>query len=148
VGLDFGKKVDYSVVVIVRGNTKKKAAELVGVVRFPLKTPYATVIGIVKIICDKLQRVEKVLVDRTGVGEYITEEMRNVHIHSTIEGVMLTVPSKQEILGHMKNLMETEHLGLYLDQDLISQINVERFEITKTGQIQFSHPDRTHDDEL
>jgi phage FluMu gp28-like protein len=148
VGVDFGKKVDYSVIAIVRWNTKKKAAELVGIVRFPLETPYATVIGYVKVICDKLQRVEKVLVDRTGVGEYITEEMQNVHIRSTIEGIMLTVPSKQEILGYMKNMMETEHLGLYLDQDLITQINLEHYELTKTGQIQFSHPDGTHDDEL
>jgi len=147
-GVDFGKKVDYSVIAIVRWNTKKKAAELVGMVRFPLETPYAAVIGYVKVICDKLQRVEKVLVDRTGVGEYITEEMQNVHIHSKIEGVMLTVPSKQEILGYMKNLMETECIGLYLDQDLIAQINIERFELTKTGQIQFSHPEDTHDDEL
>jgi phage FluMu gp28-like protein len=127
---------------------KKKAAELEGMVRFPLETPYATVIGYVKIICDKLQRVEKVLVDRTGVGEYITEEMQNVHIKSKIEGVMLTVPSKQEILGYMKQMMETEHFGLYLDEDLIAQINVERFELTKAGQIQFSHPEGTHDDEL
>ena len=147
-GVDLGKKVDYSVIAIVRWNTVKKAAELVGMVRFPLETPYATVIGYVKVICDKLQRVEKVLVDRTGVGEYITEEMQNVHIRSRIEGVMLTVSSKQEILGYMKNLMETEHLGLYLDQDLIAQINGERFELTKTGQIQFSHPEGTHDDEL
>ncbi len=148
VGVDFGKKVDYSVIAIVRWNTKEKAAELVGMVRFPLETPYATVIGYVKVICDKLQRVEKVLVDRTGVGEYITEEMQNVHIRSRIEGVMLTVPSKQEILGYMKNMMETEAVGLYLDQDLIAQINVEHYELTKTGQIQFSHPDGTHDDEL
>lgn len=148
VGVDFGKKVDYSVIVIVRWNTKEKAAELVGVVRFPLETPYATVIGYVKVICDKIQRVEKVLVDRTGVGEYITEEMQNVHIRSRIEGVMLTVPSKQEILGYMKNMMETEAVGLYLDQDLIAQIYVEHYELTKTGQIQFSHPDGTHDDEL
>jgi len=147
-GVDLGKKVDYSVIAIVRWNTKKKAAELVGMVRFPLDTPYATVIGYVKVICDKLQRVEKVLVDRTGVGEYITEEMQNAHIASRIEGVMLTVPSKQEILGYMKNLMETESLGLYLDQDLIAQINVEHYEVTKVGQIQFSHPDGTHDDEL
>jgi hypothetical protein len=147
-GVDLGKKVDYSVIAIVRWNPKNKSAEFVGIVRFPLETPYATVIGYVKVICDKLQRVELVLVDRTGVGEYITEEMQNVHIKSKVEGVMLTVPSKQEILGYMKNLMETEHLGLYLDQDLIAQVNVERFELTKAGQIQFSHPDGTHDDEL
>jgi phage FluMu gp28-like protein len=147
-GVDLGKKVDYSVIAILRWDTREEYAELVGLVRFPLETPYASVIGMVKVICDKLQRVEKVLVDQTGVGEYIVEEMKVAGIRSTIEGMMLTVPSKQEILGYMKHLMQTEALGLYMDEDLLGQINVERYELTKTGQIQFSHPDGTHDDEL
>jgi len=74
--------------------------------------------------------------------------MKNAHIRATVEGVMLTVPSKQEILGYMKHLMETDALKLYMDEDLLGQVNVERFELMKTGQIQFSHPDGTHDDEL
>jgi len=147
-GVDFGKKVDYSVIAIVRWDTEDEYASLVGTVRFPLETPYASVIGMVKVICDKLDRVEKVLVDRTGVGEYITEEMQNVKIRSTIEGMMLTVPSKQEILGYMKNLMEQQALGIYYDPDLSAEINVERYELTKAGQIQFSHPEGTHDDRL
>lgn len=148
VGVDFGKKVDHSVIAVVRWDTKEQYAELTSVIRFPLDTPYASVIGYVKVICDKLQHVEKVLVDQTGVGEYITEEMKNTHIRSRIEGIMLTVPSKTEILGYMKNLMQTQALALYYEPDLIAEINVERFELTKTGQIQFSHPDGTHDDEL
>ena len=147
-GVDFGKKVDYSAIAVIRWDTKEKCAELVGLVRFPLETPYASVIGMVKVICDKLQRVEKVLVDRTGVGEYITEEMEDANIRSTIEGVMLTVPSKQEIFGYMKNLMQTRALSLYYDRDLIAEINVERYELTKNGQIQFSHPEGSHDDRL
>ena len=75
-GVDLGKKVDCSALAIVRWNTKEEFAELVGHFRFPLETPYASVIGYVKVICDKLQRVEKVLVDQTGVGEYIVEEMK------------------------------------------------------------------------
>jgi phage FluMu gp28-like protein len=117
-------------------------------VHFPLETPYASVIGMVKVICDKLQRVEKVLVDRTGVGEYITEEMQGANIKAQIEGIMLTISSKQEILGYMKNLMEQKALSLYYDQDLITEINVERYELAKTGQIQFSHPEGSHDDRL
>jgi phage FluMu gp28-like protein len=148
IGVDFGKKVDYSAIAVARWNTKEHVAELVGLVRFPHDTPYATVVGYVKVICDKLQRVEKVLVDQTGVGEYITEEMKNTHIRSTIEGVMLTVPSKTEILGYMKNLMQTQALALYYEPDLNAEINVERFQLTKTGQIQFSHPEGTHDDRL
>ena len=148
VGVDFGKKVDYSVIAVTRWDNEEKVAELIGMVRFQLETPYAAVIGMVKVICDKLQRVEKVLVDRTGVGEYITEEMKNAGIRSTVEGVMLTVSSKQDILGYMKNLMEQQALSLYYDPDLIAEINVERYELMKTGQIQFGHPDGTHDDEL
>jgi phage FluMu gp28-like protein len=147
-GVDLGKKVDYSIIAITRWDGKRKVAELVGLVRFPLDTPYASVIGMVKVICDKLQRVEKVIVDQTGVGEYIVEEMKHAGIRSRVEGMMLTVPSKQEILGYMKHLMEIKALSLYYDPDLIAQVNVERYELTKTGQIQFSHPDGTHDDEL
>lgn len=147
-GVDLGKKVDSSVIVVMRWDGKEGVAELVGMKRFALETPYASVIGMVKVICDKLHSVEKVLVDQTGVGEYIVEEMKHAGIHSRVEGMMLTVPSKQEILGYMKHLMETESLSLYYDADLIAQINVERYELTKTGQILYSHPDGTHDDEL
>jgi phage FluMu gp28-like protein len=147
-GVDLGKKVDCSVIAIVRWDTKEQHAELVGLIRFPLETPYAFIIGMIKVICDKLERVEKVLVDQTGVGEYIVEEMKNAHIRSSIEGVTLTVPSKQEILGYMKHLMQTDAVSLFMDEELLGQINVERYELTKTGQIQFSHPDGTHDDEL
>ena len=147
-GVDLGKKVDYSVIAIVRWNSKEKLAELVGMIRFPLETPYATVIGMVKVVCDKLHSVEKVLVDQTGVGEYIVEDMKKAQIRSTVQGVTLTLPSKQEMLGHLKQLMQTKHLSLYYDPDLIAEINNEQYELSKNGQLQFSHSSGTHDDEL
>ena len=146
-GVDFGKHNDYSVVAIVQLD-KEGTVKLIGIVRFPLETPYASVIGYVKIICDKLNRAEKTLCDQTGVGEYIVEDMKQARIRSTIEGINLTLPSKQEILGYTKQLMQTRHLSLYYDMDLITEINGETFEATKTGQIQFSHPEGTHDDRL
>lgn len=147
-GVDLGKKQDYSVIAVIRWNEKEEYAELVSLIRFPLETPYASVIGYVKVICDKLNSVSTVMVDQTGVGEYIVEEMENADIRGTVEGVMLSLPRKQEILGYMKNLMEQEALSLYYDAELIAEINVERFELTKAGQIQFSHPEGTHDDRL
>ena len=146
VGVDFGKHNDPSAIAIVQ--LDKDIVKLTGMVRFPLETPYASVIGYVKIICDKLSRVEKTLCDQTGVGEYIVEDMKQARIRSTIEGITLTLPSKQQMLSHMKQLMQTKGLALYYDADLIAEINIETFELTKTGQIQFSHPDGTHDDQL
>jgi len=99
-----------------------------------------------KVTADKLHGVERILVDQTG-SEYFVEDAKRV-LGSVVEGVMLSLPLKQEILGHMKQLMQTKDLGLYYDSDLIAEINVERYELTKTGQIQFSHPDGTHDDRL
>jgi phage FluMu gp28-like protein len=149
-GVDLGQKVDPTVIAITRWDGKRKLAELVGLQQFPLLTPYATVIGMVKVICDKLQRVERVLVDETGVGGYVVEDMQRAGINSSrpVEGVMFTVPLKQEVLSHMKELMDTHALSFYYDPELITQINVERYELTKTGQYQFSHPDGTHDDQL
>ncbi|MGP8068633.1 MAG: terminase large subunit domain-containing protein [Candidatus Bathyarchaeia archaeon] len=146
VGVDFGKHNDHSAIAIVQ--LDQGIVKLTGMVRFPLETPYASVIGYVKIICDKLNRVEKTLCDQTGVGEYIVEDMKQARIRSTIEGITLTLPSKQEMLSHMKQLMQTKGLALYYDADLIAEINVETFELTKTGQIQFNHPTGTHDDQL
>jgi phage FluMu gp28-like protein len=147
-GVDLGEKVDYSVIAVVRWNPKEKFAELVGMIRFPLNTPLATVIGLVKVICDKLHNVEKVHVDRTGYGLYVTEDMENANIRSRIEGIVFSIQRKQEILGYMKNQMEQQALAIYYDPDLIAEINIERYQLAKSGQIQFSHPEGTHDDRL
>ncbi len=48
----------------------------------------------------------------------------------------------------MKQLMEEGRLHIPYDSELINEMNVERYELTKTGQMQFSHPGGTHDDRL
>jgi len=61
---------------------------------------------------------------------------------------MLTVPSKQEILGYLRTIMQSGKLFYPYDEELLNEITVERYELMKSGQIQFSHPDGTHDDRL
>ena len=144
-GVDLGKKVDYSVIAVV---TKEgDQIRLVYYKRWPLETPYSSVIGSIRVIIEKLGNVQKCLVDQTGVGEYIVEDMQKGGIPN-VEGVMLSLPVKQEILGHLKQLMQNQLFTYPFNVDLTSELNVERFELTKTGQIMFSHPDGTHDDIL
>ena len=143
--MDLGKKVDYSVIAVV---TKQgENISLVYYKRWPLETPYSSVIGSIRVIIEKLGNVQKCLVDQTGVGEYIVEDMQKGGIPN-VEGVMLSLPVKQEILGHLKQLMQNQLFTYPFNVDLTSELNVERFELTKTGQIMFSHPDGTHDDIL
>lgn len=144
-GVDLGKKHDYSVIAVAAKAPNREAVDLVYYKRWPLETPYSSVIGSVRVIIEKLHNVQRCLVDQTGVGEYIVEDMQKGGIRN-VEGVMLSLPKKQEILSHLKQLMENELFTYPFEVNLTGELNVEQFELTKTGQMQFSHPDGTHDD--
>ncbi len=61
---------------------------------------------------------------------------------------MMTVQEKQNIMTHLRQLMEQDRLHIPYDPDLINEMNAEQFEYTKTGQTLFSHSSGTHDDRL
>ncbi len=127
----------------------KKAGEvyLVHLKRFPLGTEYGSVIGYLKAVNARLLDVRRVLIDQTGVGEVFVEDAVKGGLKNA-RGIMLSLPAKQEVMGHLKRLMENGQVHIPYDRELISELNVERYEVTKTGQVQFSHPAGTHDDRL
>lgn len=151
IGVDLGKHQDYSVVVVIQrdGETLK----VVHVKRFDLGTPYASVIGYIKSICDRWRIIYKVCVDQTGVGEYIVEDMEKSGIPS-VEGILLSLPTKEEIMTFLKQTMIDGNTSIPYSRDseliqrFIAELNVEVFEITKQGRIKFTHPVGTHDDML
>ena len=150
VGVDLGKWRDYSVVVVVMRD--KEQLKLVHVKRFALRTSYASVIGYVKTLCDRWNYVQKVTVDMTGVGEYIVEDMSNAGIWQ-VEGIKFTLPTKEKLATNLKQRMVDGVFKVYYlpvrrisDVDLMAELNVERFELRKTGGIAFSHPQASHDD--
>ncbi len=146
-GVDFGKHRDHSVVAAADYDNESQKAKLIHLHRFPLETEYASVIGYVKALASKWQLVRRVSTDVTGVGDFITEEMKKSGIPQT-EGVHLTIQSKTDILGNLKQMMQTGRLSIPFDSELASEINSQRYEMLKSGQIQFSHPEDSHDDRL
>jgi phage FluMu gp28-like protein len=142
-GLDLGKHQDHSVLAIVK--IEESSIKLIHMHLFPLHTPYASVIGYVKTLCDRWQKIRKVLVDVTGVGDYIAEDMVNAGINQT-EGVKFTQETKEKMAEWLKKCMTEKRLKIPYDGDLIAELNVERFELTKEGKIKFNHPEGTHDD--
>ncbi len=44
--------------------------------------------------------------------------------------------------------MQTQKLAMPYDSELVAEMNAERYEMLKSGQIQFSHPEDSHDDRL
>lgn len=143
-GVDFGKYKDYSVVAVVEKVDERLKA--VHCHRFPLETSYASIIGYVKALCDRWRYIVSLYADQTGVGEYIVEDMRNAGI--PVEGVTFTIQRKEEVLGYLKNVMVEGRLSIPYDPDLITEMNTEKFNITKDGHITFSHPEGSHDDML
>ena len=150
IGVDLGKWRDYSVVAVLMRD--REQLKLVHVNRFPLRTSYASVIGYVKTLCDRWRHVLKVSVDMTGAGEYIVEDMKNAGIRQ-VEGIKFTLPTKEKLATNLKERMIDGTFKVpYVpvrstrDVDLMAELNVERFELRKTGGITFSHPPGSHDD--
>ncbi len=142
-GLDLGKYQDHSVLAIAKA--ENNTIKLIHLHQFPLETPYATVIGYAKTITDRWQTIHKILVDQTGIGDYITEDMQNAGITQT-QGVKFTQETKQTMAQWLKTTMTERHLHIPYDNQLIPELNLERYEFTKDGKIRFNHPPNTHDD--
>jgi len=102
IGADLGKKQDYSVIAVVRRDVGA-VLRLVHMKRFKLGTPYASVIGYLKVLSDRLSRVERILIDQTGVGEAVVEEAQKNIPHA--EGIVLTLPAKTDVLQYLKLTM-------------------------------------------
>jgi len=142
VGVDLAKKEDFSVVAVLRKD--EDGLRLIHLNVFPQGTEYVGIINYLKALSERLKTIHRFLVDQTGVGEAVVEQAQK--IVPNVEGVVLTAPMKQEILGYLKLMMQEKRVLFPYELDFIQELNVERFELTKSGQIQFSHPDGTHDD--
>jgi phage FluMu gp28-like protein len=143
-GVDFGKLADYSVLAVL-----KREADLLKLVylhQFPLETPYSQVIRHLVRANQKFS-FRKMLVDQTGVGEPVTEEICSQGIRN-VEGIKFTVQTKEELLSSLKIVMEQNRLAIPYHRQLSEQINEQQYSYSKSGHLQFSHPENSHDDML
>ena len=174
IGLDLGKHRDHSVAAVLQRDAE--GLHLTHLHAFPLETSYAAVIGYIKQLQDNWHRVNTVQVDKTGVGDYIVEDMQRGGIHN-VEGITFTEQTKEALATALKESMrratcprchtphtiDTEgdnphtkcptcgttlrpHLHIPYDRQLIQELNTERYELAKTGRIHYNHPEGTHDD--
>jgi len=154
-GVDFGKRVDYSVVALLR-EEGDDLFRLVFLKQFPLGTPYVNVVGFIERLNRKFD-VVRGFCDQSAIGESLVEEVRG--FASQVEGLVFTVRSKQDLLTLLQTRMEQRRLLLPLDRPLLSQINEQQYRFsrspvkptekpTEAGTLTFYHPKGTHDDQL
>jgi phage terminase large subunit-like protein len=142
-GLDLAEVVDYSALAVVRRNGRQ--LDLIHMHRFPLKEPLVSVLGYVNILCQKWKSIGAVYVDNTKHGKYILHDMNQVGIPNPV-GVNFSTDSKQEMAQIMRDRLADGKLRMPYDRSLLNELNVEQYQLTKTGKIAFSHLSGTHDD--
>jgi len=179
IGADFGKHRDHSVVAAVE--CMGRHIYLRHLQQFPLETSYGAVIGYMKRIQDHWRTIHAIYADKTGVGDYIVEDMERGGLRN-VTGVNFTDASKESMATCLKEQMRSVDcpgcgwtgyvdtlegewrtkcprgcgdgtpvslrplLHIPFDPELFNELNLERYELGKTGKILFNHPQGTHDD--
>jgi len=90
-------------------------------------------------------RFQKLLVDQTGVGEIVLEELKEQGVQN-VEGVTFTAQTKEATLTALKLSMEQRRLKMPYNRRLSQQLNEQQYAYNKAGYLTFSHPDESHDD--
>jgi phage FluMu gp28-like protein len=145
VGTDLGLKVDRSSVVVI----DKQAPDLYvkHVTAFPQGMVFSEVTGYLNLLNQKLQEVSRIYIDETGLGGFFVQDAIKTGLKNAL-GIYLSLPEKQKIMDILKRTMQDGHLHIPRDPELMNEMSNERYELSKTGQLQFSHPAGTHDDRL
>ena len=177
-GVDLGKKRDNTVVAGIETLNNQLYLRLCHV--FPLDTPYTTVIGFIHRLQTNWNTIKTIALDKTGVGEYIHEDMKNTGIRN-LTGVTFTQQTKEAMAASLREQMRkatclkcgwtgtinpttpnthcpkgchtphhpqtlTPHLHIPYDPETLNQLNTPTYSLTKTGRLQLTHPENTHDD--
>lgn len=149
-GLDIGQVKDYtSLSVIERVNDKifLRHQKL-----FPHPTTHAHVLGYIKRLQDLWGGFQKIRVDFTREGPSLIKDMETAGIENA-EGVNFSLPRKSEIATLLKQRMMNQRFLFPLltwekpyRNDICTELNVEKYQLRKDGNIAFNHPTGTHDD--
>jgi len=143
VGVDLAERVDYTAIAVVRRDGVSLMLSLMH--RFPLGTSLAACIGYLKVLGERWIRVRVTYVDSTKHGDYIIKDMLEAGVRSP-RGVFFTQEVKQEAAQILRQRLSEGVLRLPYDRGLLDELNLEQYELTKTGRVTLTHASGTHDD--
>jgi len=154
-GADFGKKVDYSVIALLK-EEDNDSFRLVFLKQFPLGTPYTDIVAYIHNLNQKFDIIRGYC-DQSAIGESLIEEIQQ--FAPQVSGLTFTAKTKQDLLTLLQIRMEQKRLTLPLDRALLTQINEQQYRFSRSpvkptekpseiGSIIFYHPLGTHDDQL
>lgn len=154
-GLDLGKKMDNSVLTIVEKLGEDLFVRLVKI--WPLETSYSSIVGQLRRLTNNWKTVFRIAVDVTGVGEAVSELIRDSSIQGYV-GIVFTSRMKEELATVLKQVMmngcRMDDAGRWagssslhipaknnpeLTDEVVAQLNAEKYEVAADGSVRFYH---------
>jgi hypothetical protein len=149
-GIDLAQTRDFCVLAVLERQGQRLLLRHLKIFHQP--TIYATVIGYTKALSDRWGGFECIRVDTTREGPSFIADMESAGIQNA-QGVVFSVPRKSEMAGLLKQRMLNRQLYYPLAAwerpyrgEICTELNVERYDLRRDGNVGFSHPYGTHDD--
>lgn len=136
-GVDLARKRDFTVLTVVDVETMQVVAwERFNVIAWAVQIP--------RIVSLAQRYGASVLLDTTGIGDPIVEQIRAAGVN--VDEYMFNNRSKQQLIENLAVAIEHERIHFPKIDVLINELDSFRYEMTKTRQIRYSAPEGFHDD--
>ena len=86
----------------------------------------------------------RLLIDSTGVGDPIYDELRREHVR--VDGYKFTSASKADLIENLSMQIENKNVSYPEIPELINELELFTYKMGQTGTIQYTAPEGYHDD--
>ena len=140
-GVDLARKVDFTVITII--DISGQVPQVVYVDRFN-QVDWAIQVGRIKAAADRFD-VEQLIVDQTGVGDPITEQLQR-ELRCAVVGTQITNATKSNMINALALAFERNEISIIPDAVLINELQAYEMERLPSGLMRYNAPEGLHDD--
>lgn len=138
IGVDLAKHVDFTVIIVIDDLTH----EVVYKDRFN-QIDWVLQRARIKSAWEKWNR-GRIILDSTGNGDSVFDEL--VAMGMTVTPFKFTNQSKAEIVNNLSVAIENKEIWLPNDPQVIDELEIFEYEVSKTGNVSYNAPEGFHDD--
>jgi len=136
-GWDIAKHTDFSVMIVM--DTHRR--HVVAYDRFN-QIDYSLQLQRLKALADKYKA--RVIMDSTGVGDPVLEQVKKMGLF--VDGYNFTSTTKQQLIENLAVAIENGEVSFPHIPELIHELQLYQYEITRAGNVRYSAPQGYHDD--
>lgn len=138
IGIDLAKHVDFTVIIVIDDITH----EVVYKDRFN-QIDWVLQRARIKLAWEKWNR-GRIILDSTGNGDSVFDEL--VAMGMTVTPFKFTNQSKAEVVNNLSVAIENKEIWLPNDPQVIDELEIFEYEVSKTGNVSYNAPEGFHDD--